>query len=329
VVWDDWRNGLPGEIYAARVTPAGQVLDTEGICLSPAPNGQWMADVAFDGANYFVVWADFRNGGNDNPDIYGARVTPSGVVLDTAGIPVSRAPDWQNEPRVAFDGTNYLVFWDDARPSRPGAYCARVTPAGAVLDTGGIYVANSFVGYGQPRKSLAFDGLDYCAVWTSPGGRDGMVAGAVISPSGIVLDTLVIAEGLFPSIALGAAGQKFVTWYCFTDVIEGKPYRTYRIWGQMNSFGGVAEKEPRGPGIDPTVSVLPNPAHSCFWVRSSQALSRLAVYDAAGRLTCSVNCGHLAQGKEWKVETQNMTAGVYFVEVRTETRASRFKLVVE
>jgi hypothetical protein len=287
---------------------------------------QWLAAVAFDGTNYFAVWNDRRNG---NYDIYGARVGPSGVVLDSGGIPVSRAPGDQAEPAVAFDGANYLVTWRDSRSSRPGAYCARVTPSGVVLDTDGIYVATSFVGGGTGGMSVVFDGADYFMTWPRPGGREGMVAGAVISSSGAVLDTLVIAEGLFPNVALGSAGRKLVVWDCFTNIVQGKPYRAYRVWGRMSPFGGLAENGRQSPNQGVGISVFPNPAHSCFWVRSRQALRRLAVYDAAGKLAYSVNCDRTAQSKEWKVETESMAAGVYFVEVRTETEMSRFKLVVE
>jgi hypothetical protein len=321
VVWDDWRNGSYSDLYAARVNPNGQVLDTAGIVVSRAPLNQRYGAAAFDGTNYLVVWQDRRSG---DFDIFASRVAPTGVVLDTGGIPVSRAPDWQTEPTVAFDGTNYLVFWLDARPSRPGAYCTRVTPAGVVLDTAGIYLASSFYGGGWSGTSVVFDGLNYFASWSGPRG----ISCADISPSAVVLDTPAIGYGFYPHVALGRAGRKLVVWDFLTDVVQGKPYRADRVWGCLSPFGGVAEE--RGVASrDLETSVFPNPAHSCFWIRSRQSLSRLAVYDAAGRLTYSVNCDRTAQSKERKVETENMTAGVYFVEVRTETETSRFKLVVE
>ena len=320
VVWDDWRSGSRGIIYAARVTAAGQLLDTEGICLSATPSDQWMAAVAFDGTNYLVTWSDRR--GSTDFDIYATLVTTSGVVLDTAGIPVSRAPNRQTEPAVAFDGTNYLVTWQDGRSSRTGVYCARVSPAGVVLDTAGIYVAPSMLGNGL---SLVFDGTNYFSVRVS----GGLVKGAVISTSGVVLDTMFVMDGLFPKLAVGSGGQKLVVGDCFTDIFQGKPYRTYRVWGRMSPFESITENYLQRPNQGPGISVFPNPAHSRFFVRSSQAITRLAIYDAAGRLIRIERPADKAGSNEMKIATWNMAAGIYFLELGTGTRSVRTKLVVE
>ena len=74
--------------------------------MSARPYEQANPAVAFDGANYFVVWQDDRRGLNWE-DICGARVTPGGVVLDPAGIPVDTSAQWQWRPAVAFGGGNY------------------------------------------------------------------------------------------------------------------------------------------------------------------------------------------------------------------------------
>src|SRR5262245_12776711 len=66
--------------------------------------------VAFDGTNYLVVWSDSRSGGSD---IYGARVSPSGTILDPDGIRITTGAVAHVMPRVSFDGTNYLVVWEE------------------------------------------------------------------------------------------------------------------------------------------------------------------------------------------------------------------------
>src|SRR5262245_31041279 len=95
---------LPG-IHVG-VGPEYTVAETVGRTLPGAT-----PSVAFDGSNYFVVWADSRGQG----DIYGARVTPAGQVLDVGGIAVSTESHDQSNPEVAFDGTNYFVVWTDTR----------------------------------------------------------------------------------------------------------------------------------------------------------------------------------------------------------------------
>jgi hypothetical protein len=111
VVWQDTRLGA-SDIYATRVSPSGTVLDPGGFPISVAPDFQGSPAVAFDGANYFVFWEDQR-AGSPNWDIYGARVTPAGTVLEPGGIPISTYQQAQLTPAVAFDGTNYMVVWSD------------------------------------------------------------------------------------------------------------------------------------------------------------------------------------------------------------------------
>ena len=131
VAWTDYRSGA--EMYGARVTPSGDVLDTSGIPISTAPYYQKYPSIAFDGTNYLVVWKDSRSG--SDYDIYGARVTTSGTVLDTSGIPISTAGNDQEYPSIAFDGTNYLVVWQDERNGPADIYGAKVSTSGTVLDT--------------------------------------------------------------------------------------------------------------------------------------------------------------------------------------------------
>ncbi|MBI4721857.1 MAG: hypothetical protein HY769_02485, partial [Candidatus Stahlbacteria bacterium] len=51
--------------------------------ISIAPGDQINPDVAWDGTNFWVVWADKRSG---DFEIYGSRITPSGEILDTADV---------------------------------------------------------------------------------------------------------------------------------------------------------------------------------------------------------------------------------------------------
>jgi hypothetical protein len=57
------------------------LLDTSGIAISTAAHYQLFPAVAFDGRDFLVAWQDERNG-PDTSDIYGARATTGGTVLD-------------------------------------------------------------------------------------------------------------------------------------------------------------------------------------------------------------------------------------------------------
>ena len=75
--------------------------------------------------------------GGTGQDLYGARVSKDGVVLGSAPIVISAAAGDEADAAVAFDGTNYLVVWQDQRGSTGrDIYAARVSPDGTVLDPG-------------------------------------------------------------------------------------------------------------------------------------------------------------------------------------------------
>ncbi|MEO0098890.1 MAG: hypothetical protein ABIK94_04825, partial [candidate division WOR-3 bacterium] len=214
VVWTDWRNGYYADIYGARVSPAGIVLDPQGFSISTAEDAQVFPSVAFDGTNYLVVWEDWRNGAY--PHIYGARVSPQGIVLDTNGIPISINASWHVEPSITFDGVNYLVVWADSRASSYDIYGARVSPAGIVLDTKGIPISTA--AYSQGCPSVASDGTNYLVVWEDYRSGDYPdIYGARVSPAGVVLDTAGIPIStapmwqLTPSIAFDGTNY-FVVW---------------------------------------------------------------------------------------------------------------------
>ena len=161
VTWSDFRSGTKPDIYAARVTSGGTVLDPTGIPISHLMTSEDGPVVAFDGTNFFVAWRDFRSGAV--PDLYGARVNTGGRVLDTSGIPISTNAANQDAPAVAFDGSNYLITWNDHRSGTSDVYGARVSPAGTVLDPTGIPI--SAAPFDQYSSSVAFDGTNYLVAW--------------------------------------------------------------------------------------------------------------------------------------------------------------------
>ena len=137
VAWSDGSRQADqpaADIYCARIDAAtGKPLDPQGICVCSAADLQQWPAVAFDGKNFLVVWQDFRSG--KHYDIYAARVSPQGKVLDRDGLAVSAGPHNEARPAVAFAAGNYAVVWMDARQYPVyGIYCARVSPDGQLLD---------------------------------------------------------------------------------------------------------------------------------------------------------------------------------------------------
>ncbi|MEO0078469.1 MAG: hypothetical protein ABIK86_05670, partial [candidate division WOR-3 bacterium] len=161
VVWQDYRHGY-WDIYGARVSPEGTVLDPQGIAISTAADDQELPRVSFDGSNYLVVWTSTLG---DYTDIHGARVTPSGTVLDTQAIVISAGSDDEDWPALAFDGNNFLVVWEDYRRGEDDIdiYGARVSPGGTVLDPQGVVL--SYGTYEHWCPASAYDGSNYFVVW--------------------------------------------------------------------------------------------------------------------------------------------------------------------
>ena len=122
------------------------------------------SDVAFDGANFFVVWCAMNGDGNDS-DIRGRFVSPAGVPGTDISVNDSVANS-DNPKSVTFDGTNYMVIWND---EIDGLDSGEWNVSGQRISTAGVKVGysltiNSEAGR-QLGTSVAFDGTNYLATW--------------------------------------------------------------------------------------------------------------------------------------------------------------------
>ncbi len=232
VAWSDGRRNDSADIYAARVTPDGNVLDPQGIPIAVGGETHMLPAVAFNSSNYLVVWNDI----NDQfmGTIRCARVSPDGQVLDSAGISICTAPE-ACLPVVASDGEDWLTAWYDWRSGdSPGVYAARVTAAGQVLDSGGFVVADAEDGEGLP--ALASDGTNYLAVWERVNGSALDLRGALISQDAILLDSFMVrpqaAPMGCPSSAVFDGTNYGVAW------LDSPPGSDWAIYGARISPSG-------------------------------------------------------------------------------------------
>jgi hypothetical protein len=113
-------------VYGARVSADGSVLDTGGIQMTDSWRAKASPGISFGGANYLVVW--------EASGITGARLTPSGLVLDTSGFTIASGN--KSNAALTFNGVDHTVVWEDKRsPSYPDIYGARVSQSGIVIDS--------------------------------------------------------------------------------------------------------------------------------------------------------------------------------------------------
>lgn len=294
VGWHDRRVSNAEDIYAARVSSAGTVQDSQGRLFGRSGNRQTLADVASDGTNYLVVWTDNRNSGdyevwaalmstggvvrnqrsiasgagtqqapgltydpvngqflvvwhsdqNGDQDVFASRVTTTGntiTVLDgPAGFAVSTQTNDQRRAEVAFNGTEYLVVWQDRRGSNWDIYGQRVSAAGTLV--GGELAIATATGH-QERPEVASDGTDWMVVWGDErGGSDAddiysRRVGAGGALAGEVVVTSASDEQLAPSITFGSS-QYLVIWMDLRKDSENAD-----IHGNTISTAGVAGTE--------------------------------------------------------------------------------------
>ncbi|HTW92053.1 MAG TPA: hypothetical protein VMH22_10135 [bacterium] len=225
-VWEDFRNS-EWNIIGARVTQAGVLLDTGGFLISENSD-QHDPAVAFDGTVFLVVWSEIRD---TVRDIRGARVTPAGTVLDPAGIEISTAPGGQFYPAVTYDGTNFVVVWSYTQGGIHGIHGARVSSAGAVLDTAAIVISTHT---DDSPSAVASDGTGSLVVWQFSGS---VICGVRLAPGGTVLDSAAI------TISDGSQGRAYpAATYDGTDYVvvwQDSRSSLWDIYGARVSKQGV------------------------------------------------------------------------------------------
>ncbi|MCK4343253.1 MAG: hypothetical protein KAY37_16185 [Phycisphaerae bacterium] len=167
-VWNDQRDDA-GDIYGARITTNGDVLDPNGFPLCQATATQTFPDVASSNTKYLIVWEDTRAG---NSDVYGAFYDPDGLGV-MPDFPICSIGGDQQEPVVTWDGSNFLVAWHDSRSGSRDIFAARVTTNGTVLDPDGFAVAVTIEHENHPALVTDEDGNSLLAYqlrldWDSP-----------------------------------------------------------------------------------------------------------------------------------------------------------------
>lgn len=236
VVW-----GHAGHLRMARITQNGAVLDPGGMRVSARPGTQSTPAVAFDGQNYLITWmhSHLDDATGWVADLYGARVTPGGLVLDPEAIPVSVAPGEESAPQLTFDGQNFWAVWWGLS----GVRGVRISSAGQVLDPTSLVVANGVA------PKLAFDGSNVLVAWAS--GNE--VRGRFLARSDQPLGEAFL-------IGLGQGQPSFPAPTVVTDLtFDGTHYlATWQFHFMVRATRSV-RVSPSGAAVPPVVSLFAQP----------------------------------------------------------------------
>ncbi len=154
VTWSDQRSGYY-RIYATRVTPDGNVLDSAGIAIGAASTiNQNFSAIVYTGSRFFVVWANVTEPGFC---ITGRFIETNGQPAESTRICTGQTAI--NVTRIAYDGTNFMLVWNDAD-----------TLKGQRIAGSGNPIGNPFVIAAPVATGIAgicFDGTNYMVVWSS------------------------------------------------------------------------------------------------------------------------------------------------------------------
>ncbi len=214
-----------------RVTPTCDPLGSAFYVYYDGPTPSQLApEITFGGGNYFIVWSDNRN---SNYQIYGARVTPAGSVLDPSGIMITRnANQYQLYPSVTWGGTRYFVVWGTYSPSPYFVYGRFVNTDGSMAsDTLRLASAANYV----YCVDAAYSGTNFMVIWVEMS-TDYPLKGLLVSSTGVPIGSpFAIASPCyyFKSSRVIYDGINYLVTY---SVSTGGGYQ---LWGRKYNTSGV------------------------------------------------------------------------------------------
>lgn len=185
-----WRHSTDwgwSEIHGARVSPAGQLLDPDGITLSKSEaNNLSSPHIAFDGKNYLVIWEESNS---FYSQIRGARVDRVGAILDDVDIEISSSTGKAGLSALAAGDGQYFVAW----VTNPGNFesqivAKRINTDGVVLDVTAIPLTLGLGQEGHNWPSVAYGSGRFLVAWSRKTYTDESVWGLRMGPDGSYVD---------------------------------------------------------------------------------------------------------------------------------------------
>jgi subtilisin family serine protease len=176
---------------AVRATAAVHLLEDLGIggirSIADGPARELDPAVASNGDGFLVAWWSVEGSAYSvraaRLGIDGTRLNPTPLLLESATRTGVRARDPPPMPRVASDGTHYVVAWPGAGDAFDVRGAVVRASDGAVVSA--FSIANPAAQY---APSVAFDGGSFLVAWYEFDSRSGRydVLGAAVRPDGSV-----------------------------------------------------------------------------------------------------------------------------------------------
>ncbi|HEX7401951.1 MAG TPA: dockerin type I repeat-containing protein, partial [candidate division Zixibacteria bacterium] len=152
------------DIYVSRIGADGVVLDTDGFVVCSTQKQQQRSKVSAVNGNYFVTWEDERNFDSTGYDLYGTKVTPNGIVIDSGGRRITHYKYSEIAPGIASDGVGFLAVWESGDYGQFWDISGmRLDDLGQTLDTNSTVISRSCDV--QLSGASAWNGSSFLAVW--------------------------------------------------------------------------------------------------------------------------------------------------------------------
>ena len=176
----------------------GQILPGAFGIGAAAGNQESPAIARGDNDVMLAVWADGRADLTNAPplgsrDIYAARVAPDGTVIDSVPILVSQAGGSQTKPKVAWNGSAWLVAWVSQVPTQSfwttQVAVARISASGVLLDATPLGLVTFVNDSNAELWSVASDGSNWAVFWRlTSSNNNWVIQGRRVGPAGNALE---------------------------------------------------------------------------------------------------------------------------------------------
>lgn len=183
------------------------------IVVGPTDTSGSRSSASFDGNNFVVVWEDTRS---DTGEVYAARVTLAGEVLDPLGIPFGLPGTSVSQPHVVWTGAGHLILatavsWEAPSTYVRSRYVTRLSVDGSVIE-------------GFPSVSR---GVQSGALVSFNGGAvafrelDGELLVDRLDSSGVLIETATTGVGAWWFGGAAASADRILTLRSTTQSVEG------------------------------------------------------------------------------------------------------------
>lgn len=262
IAWDDYRNGLTGDIYAQRLNASGVAQWTaDGVVVNNSTNDQAQPTiVAGPSPNTATIfWRDLRNG--TDYDLYAQSVNGSGSTFWlAAGVAVGTGTGNQILPQAVSVGSGEtIVTWEDARngTSNTDIYAQKLDASGSALWTANGVVVSSATG-NQSKPSIGLGLGDSGSVIAWHDGNDifaQRLNGSGVAQwtaNGVTICSAADAQ-INPVILKNSSTSAFIAWQ------DNRSGTNYDIYAQKVNSSGVVQLTTNGVAVSTASGDQTNP----------------------------------------------------------------------